>query len=97
MLKLTFKIVLMLVIASVVILGCGKPDKTDKASVAAEVITVAQFKTLLDSQEDVLIVDVRDKSEYDVGHIPGAICMTYPDDIESRYKELPADTTIALY
>lgn len=97
MLKLTFNTVLMLAIASVIILGCGKPDKTDKASVDAEIITVAQFKTLLDSQEDVLIVDVRGESEYDAGHIPGAICMTYPDDIESRYEELPADKTIVLY
>ncbi len=95
MLKLTFNIGLMLVIASVITLGCGKSDKPDGTS--AELITIAEFKTLLDSQADVLIVDVRDKSEYDVGHIPGAICMTYPDEIESRYEELPADKTIVLY
>ncbi len=95
--KLTLNIVLMLAIASVIILGCGNSDKAVETSTDAEQITIAAFKTLLDNEADVVIVDVRDKKEYDLGHIPGAISMEYPDEIESRYKELPTDKTLVLY
>ncbi len=90
-------IVLMLAIASVIILGCGNSDKAGGTSADAELITIAAFKTLLDDGADVVIVDVRVKKEYDLGHIPGAISMVYPDEIESRYKELSTDKTIVLY
>jgi rhodanese-related sulfurtransferase len=43
-----------------------------------------------------VILDVRDKAAYDLGHIKGAISMTL-DEIPSRYKELPANKDIVVY
>ena len=87
-------ILLTLVIASIILSGCGSKDK---AAAAAEQITIAEFKTLLDTQADVVVVDVRSENLYNLGHIPGAIRMTYPDEIQSRHQELPTDKTLVLY
>jgi rhodanese-related sulfurtransferase len=43
-----------------------------------------------------LIVDVRDKAAYNLGHIKGSISMTL-EEIPSRYKELPKDKDIITY
>ena len=99
--RLVFGVGLALFIACVILAGCGDDSETDAVSsatpVEAERILLAEFKALLDSQADMVVVDVRSKISYDIGHIPGAISMPYPDDIRSRYEELPRDKTIVLY
>jgi ArsR family transcriptional regulator len=45
---------------------------------------------------DVTLLDVRPASEYDAGHIPGALSVPLAD-IESRLSELPRDRTIVAY
>jgi rhodanese-related sulfurtransferase len=62
-------------------------------------VTVEQARDLIDSTNDLIIVDVREESEYcDArGHIPGAL--NYPwnsGQLESRYEELPKDDPILL-
>ena len=61
-------------------------------------ITPEQAKTIMDSGEDVLILDTRAQDEYDAGHIPGAVVIPH-DQIEARAGELPAekDKTILVY
>ena len=38
-------------------------------------ITAQEAKSMMDEQEDVLILDVREQSEYDEIHIPGAVLL----------------------
>lgn len=97
--RLMLKGGLILLVATTIGTGCG--SEVDGVSTAtfieAERISLEEFKGLLDSQADVIIVDVRDGESHDAGHIPGAISMTYPDEIRARHHELPLDKTIILY
>lgn len=92
--RLVIGVGLALFVAGVILTGCGDDSETIGE---AERISLTEFKTLLDSQADMVVLDVRSKSSYDARHIPGAISMPYPDDIESRNQELPRDKTIVLY
>lgn len=84
--------------------GCGDnaddnmlSDNTLNTSLDPERISVEEFKSLLDNQADIVLVDVRSSDEYYISHIPGAISMRFPDEIQARYTELPRDKTIILY
>jgi len=60
-------------------------------------VTAEQARDLIDSTEGLIVVDVRERSEYcdPVGHIPGAV--NYPLNsgvLQARYEELPSDGPI---
>ena len=60
-------------------------------------VTVSQAKDLIDSTEDLIVLDVREPSEYcdSRGHIPGAL--NYPWNsgvLQARFEELPIDSPI---
>jgi rhodanese-related sulfurtransferase len=60
-------------------------------------VTAQQARDLIDSTNDLIVVDVREPSEYcnAIGHIPGAL--NYPltsGVLEARYEELPKDNPI---
>lgn len=59
-------------------------------------IDVDKLKQKIDDRENILIVDVRDKEEYDAGHIKGAIYMAF-EGILSKKNELPRDKEIIIY
>ena len=63
----------------------------------ADRITLAELKRLLDAKENVTLVDVRGQINYNLGHIPGAISMPFPDGIETKHQTLPAEGLIVLY
>ncbi len=46
--------------------------------------------------DQVILVDVRPKEEYEGGHIPGALSVP-PDEIEHRLAQLPHDQEIVAY
>jgi phage shock protein E len=52
-------------------------------------ITVAELKDRLEKKNDLVILDVRTKEEYEseTGHLPGAILIPV-QDLEKRYQEL---------
>jgi rhodanese-related sulfurtransferase len=54
-------------------------------------ITVVELKERLDNGEEIVVVDTRGKSSYDVRHLPGAILA--PDS----FDEYPLDQQIVLY
>lgn len=62
-----------------------------------ERIAVAELKHLLDKGENVVLVDVRSVRAYNAGHLPGAISMPFPDQLQARHQELPQDELIVLY
>jgi len=58
-------------------------------------VTVSQAKDLIDSTDDLIVLDVREPSEYcdSRGHIPGAL--NYPWNsgvLQARFEELPIDS-----
>ncbi len=55
-----------------------------------EQITAEDAKKIMDSGEDVIILDVREQDEFDGGHIPGATLIPYTE-IENRAEEMLAD------
>jgi len=80
-----------LVLASLVsvVLGAGGCAHTD--------VTAGQAQRLITATDDLIIVDVRERSEYcDArGHIPGALNYPYTSGVlEARYQELPKDHPI---
>lgn len=53
-------------------------------------ITAEEAKNIMDSGEDVVILDVREQSEFDKGHIEDAILIPYTE-IENKAKEMLPD------
>ncbi|HWM79090.1 MAG TPA: rhodanese-like domain-containing protein, partial [Methylomirabilota bacterium] len=53
-------------------------------------ITVHDLATMLDERAELVVVDVREPSEWDEGHIAGAINLPMGQAVE-RMRELPAD------
>jgi rhodanese-related sulfurtransferase len=57
-------------------------------------IAIDQFKEIIRNRpESILLVDVRDKDEYDQGHFKTAINIPV-DQLEKKVKTLPADKPI---
>lgn len=46
--------------------------------------------------DGVLVWDVRPRSEFDAGHVPGAVCVP-PEDIEQRLADLPDGAEVVAY
>lgn len=85
----------------------GYPEwkKTFGAAPAVEIkagemegsMAIDTFKKLLNGPTDALmIVDVRDKDEFDKGSFPNAIHISV-DDLEERIKDLPADKPVVYF
>ena len=54
-----------------------------------EQISQAEAKALMDSESDYVIIDARTQSEYDEGHIEGAILIPEYEIAERAERELP--------
>lgn len=62
-----------------------------------EQISAKEAKEIMENEEDVLILDVRTREEYDTGHIKGAICLPNEEILEDP-EELPdKEQTILVY
>ena len=61
-------------------------------------ISAEEAKSIMDSGEKHIILDVREQNEYDAGHIPGAILIPYTE-IESKANDMLPDknATILVY
>lgn len=55
-----------------------------------EQITAEEAKEIMDNGEDFVILDVREKDEFDAGHIPGAVLIPYTE-IDQKAKEILPD------
>ena len=55
-----------------------------------EQITQEEAKSIMDSTEDVISLDVREQNEYDEGHIANAILLPYTE-IEDKAEEVLPD------
>lgn len=61
-------------------------------------ITVDEAMRIMDSESDAVILDVRTQSEYEQGHIPGAVCVPNESITDSPIDSLPdPDQLILVY
>ena len=72
-------------------IGCS-----DGASATYDQISGAEAKALMDSESGYIIIDARTQSEYDEGHIPGAILIPEYEIAERAEKELPDKNQLIL-
>ena len=73
--------------------GCS-----DGGSATYEQIDGAKAKALMDSESGYIIIDARTQSEYNEGHIPGAILIPEYEIADRAEKELPdKDQLILVY
>lgn len=78
------------------VVGCNG-DSTDN-TLNYEMISGEQAKALMESESDYIIIDARTQSEYDEGHIPGAILIPEYEIAERAQEELPnKDQLILVY
>ena len=61
-----------------------------------EQISGVEAKALMDSEKDYIIIDARTQSEYDEGHIPGAILIPEYEIAERAEKEIPNKRVLIL-
>ena len=78
--------------------GCQQPDSDatpDAPPASYQDISAAELQTLMEEEENLLLVDVRELHEYNEGHIPGAFLLPL-GDLETDYELLERDQTIVL-
>ena len=93
-------------VTAVTVAGCAAPSATPTTAAApvaqeAPAIDLASLPVNLDvatagalrEDPNVLILDVREQSEWDAGHIPGAVHIPM-NDVPARIQEIPTDKTV---
>ena len=61
-------------------------------------ISAKEAYNIMGSEEDVIILDVREQDEFDEGHIPGALLLPYTEIIDRAEDVLPdKDKLILVY
>lgn len=93
--KKVFAIILILIFAGTALFFIYQNN--NKSSVSYKTITTEEGKKMMD-EEEVKVVDVRTKEEYESGHIPGAILIPNETISENLPQELPdLKETIVVY
>ena len=87
---------LAIITVATVFAGCTQKTNTEQTE-ATQVnigtyyqITQEEAKRIMDEESDYIIVDAREQSEYDEGHIKGAIVIPYTE-IEQKAEEMLPD------
>ena len=83
------KKLIFLILAAILLTGCGQ-DKENTREAEYVNITAQEAKQIMDSEEGYIILDVRTQEEYDQGHIPGAIVISY-EEIADKAEEVLTD------
>lgn len=71
--------------------GCAASEvpKTETDTVEVILINAEQAKTRLDSEEGIILVDVRTSEEFSEGHIPGAILLPVDEIVANAETIIP--------
>jgi rhodanese-related sulfurtransferase len=59
-------------------------------------LTASQLKQLIDSKEDIYLIDVRTEEQFAEGHIPGAVNIPY-NKLGVQITQIPKDKKVVLY
>ena len=95
--------ILFLIITVALSSGCGQQATPAPAASTNSEIDLATLPALLDpatvnqirDRADVLLIDVREQTEYNEGHIPG-ITLIPMGEIPGRLAEIPKDKTVVV-
>lgn len=88
------KLLYIILAAALLLNGCGGADTSN----SYQQISQETAKEMMDSQE-LIILDVREQSEYDSGHIPGAVLLPVGSiDQDTAAAVIPdKDSTVLVY
>ena len=89
------------VIMALALTACGAGPAAQAPAPVATQVDVAQLGPNVDvatvngllGRDDVVILDVREQSEYDAGHIPGVTLIPLKD-VPNRLSEIPKDKPV---
>ncbi len=96
------KKIIISLIALLLLTGCGKDEKAaeaeDGTKVTVQPVTCAKMKNMLDSEKDIVLIDVRTKAEYEEQHLSKAINIPNETikDIKN-HEDITKDTIIIVY
>lgn len=65
-------------------------------SISYEQISQEQAKALMDSENNVVILDTRTEEEFAEGHIAGAICLSHDEILQKAEEKLPDKSQLIL-
>ena len=77
--------------------SCNNPDFDKKVRKLLDLTVTPITPEELKGMEEVLLLDIREKEEYDVSHIEGAEYMGFKDYDEALLKDIPKETSIVVY
>ena len=83
------KRMILLVLALMLLTACGQNKGIEKEAAYMN-ITAAEAKEIMDNRDDYVILDTRTQEEYDEGHIPGAVLISY-DEILQKAETVLTD------
>jgi adenylyltransferase/sulfurtransferase len=77
---------------------CGAVSEEAQAAAAGSTIMPAQLKTKLDGDDGIMLIDVREPTEYEIVSIPGAVLIPKNEFLLGNALErLPQDKQVVLY
>ncbi len=77
---------------------CGAVSADAQEAAAGSTITAAELKAMLDRDDDIFLVDVREQNEYEIVSIPGAVLIPKDQFLTGAALErLPQDRRIVLH
>lgn len=79
-----------------------KPDNYDQElkgmyNNTVPLITPAELKQQIENNANIVVLDTREKNEYEVSHIKGALYVGYSDFSIKSVMNIPKDSTIVVY
>jgi adenylyltransferase/sulfurtransferase len=77
---------------------CGAVSADAQEAAAGSTITAAELKAMLDRDDEILLIDVREQNEYEIVSIPGAVLIPKDQFLNGAALErLPQDRRIVLH
>jgi adenylyltransferase/sulfurtransferase len=77
---------------------CGAVSADAQEAAAGSTITAAELKAMLDRDDDIFLIDVREPNEYEIVSIPGAVLIPKDQFLTGAALErLPQDRRIVLH
>ncbi|MFK7808090.1 MAG: rhodanese-like domain-containing protein [Saprospiraceae bacterium] len=77
--------------------SCTNPDFDKKVRKLLDLTVTPITPEELKKMDDILLLDIREKEEYDVSHIEGAEYMGYEEYDGNLLRDVPKDTPIVVY
>lgn len=83
-----------LLVITILAIGCGSND--DESEVSVNTINAEEAIEMMESGDEFILVDVRTQAEYDEGHIEGAVLLPL-DQLETLSEEQLTDKEATLF